>query len=348
MEEAKDMVYISLTFITGIAAGALFKGFLPVACAISSVISAIFALFVLKGRHPYVSAAFLFFSLGVFCSCTEAITYIAPSAGLVGNFALACCDRLKSFIDSIPFVNRTSAPMLKALLTGDKSGMPPELIRNFRVAGASHILALSGMHLGVIYLVLRKILSPIGNSIHAKRIKWALSVTLAGFYTLMTGAGASLVRALLFIVLSETAILLHRKREPVRILFAALTIQVAVSPSVLYSAGFQLSYLAICGIVFLMPIIVGPYKNFKLWKIMAMSIACQMTTAPLTWLYFHSFPLYFLLTNLIAMPISTGIMIISLPTIALSALGICPGLLVKVTDCAVRALSFALEVIAGM
>ena len=348
MEEAKDLVFISLSFTTGIAAGALFKGFLPIACAVSSILSVILVLFVLRSRHPHISVGLLFLSLGIFCACTEALTYVAPEAGFVEKLALNCCERLKVLIDSLPFADKASAPMIKALLTGDRSDIPVELVRNFRAAGASHILALSGMHLGVTYLALRKILCPIGNSPFAKRIKWSLLVTLAGFYTLMTGAGASLVRALLFIVLNETAILLHRHRKPSRILLAALTIQLAANPSALYSAGFQLSYLAICGIVFIMPLLVGPYKKFKLWNMLAMSLACQLTTAPLSWFYFHSFPRHFLLTNIIAMPLSSGIMMISLPTITLSALGICPELLVEVTDYAARSLAFALEVIAGM
>ena len=105
------------------------------------------------------------------------------------------------------------------------------------------------IELGILYLLLLRALQPLGNGLWIRRI-WSVLLVLAAFwYTRATGASPSLVRAFLFILLNESARLLQRKVPPLQVLCGALTLQLALQPSVITSVGFQLSYLAMAGIV---------------------------------------------------------------------------------------------------
>lgn len=176
-----------------------------------------------------------------------------------------------------------------------------------------------------------------------------------GFYTLATGAGPSVTRAFLFILIGETARLKNRYRDIRSTLMAALIIQIALNPSDIRSAGFQLSYMAIAGIAYIYPWMKSLWpegKDFpilrKIWNSICMSVSCQITTGPIAWIYFHSFPTHFLLTNLIAIPLTGIIIPLSLLTLALSSTGICPDILINTTEALIMAMTRALETISLM
>lgn len=267
--------------------------------------------------------------------------------------------RMQSATDSIPFKSPQTGALIKALLTGDRSSLPPEVTKAFRASGASHILALSGLHLGIIYMLVSKTLSLIGNSIQAKRIRSVLVISFCGIYTLATGAGASIVRAFLFILLGETAKLCGRHQSLKQILFASLIIHLTIFPLSAKSVGFQLSYAAIAGIAFIFPWLEGLWPKSGnsvmrwIWKSVALSISCQMTTGPLAYLYFGTFPQYFLLTNLIALPL-TGLLIPSalltliLNSLDLNVLQSCTEWMAYITEAQADLLTWALGIIASM
>lgn len=269
---------------------------------------------------------------------------------------------LEASADSIRFSRPQTNVFIKAILTGERSGMSPDITEIFRKSGASHILALSGLHLGVIYLMISRMLSLTGYSRTALWTRSLLTVLLCGVYTLATGAGPSITRAFIFIVLNECARLTGRYRSTGNILLAALVIQLCISPSSIRSAGFQLSYAAMAGIAFIHPWLKGMWPDEDgakfsrlitrparwMWNSFSMSTACQAATAPLAWIHFGTFPLYFLLTNLIALPL-TGILIPSAAaTLVLSRAEICPDLLVRLTEWLTWLLIGALEIIASM
>lgn len=263
---------------------------------------------------------------------------------------------VKETIDSISFENRNCNALAKALMTGDRSSLTAEVKDSFRKSGASHILALSGMHLGIIYLLLGRVLGILGNTIVSRRIRSLTIIAAAGFYTLMTGAGESLVRAFLFILIAEICRMTGRSSTGLRTLCGALMIQLIITPLAVKSVGFQLSYLAMLGIFTLFPILEAWYPAKKsgtdpmqkTWSLAALSISCQTFTAPLVWFHFRSFPIYFLITNLIAMPLTTIIMILSIGCTILTGLGICPEFLVRADEVAIESLMFCLKVISGI
>lgn len=304
----------------------------------------------------------IFLLAGIFCALCHSLSVGIPEygGGPVASAAAKAVGSLRDTIDAIPYPSATTAPLVKALLTGDRSDLTKEITGIFRDSGASHILALSGLHLGVLYLLLARLSSPLGNSLAARRLRYSLIIASALFYAVMTGGSPSIVRAFLFIAINETARLLGRKRDPVRVLLAALTIQLALRPDVIASVGFQLSYAAMAGIFLLYPTLeriypasdggrwsgLNPFR--KIWNAAMLSISCQAFTAPIVWHYFRTFPKYFILTNLLALPLTSAVMVLSVTTIALSFLGICPGLLTVLNDHAVQALVFCLKVISGL
>lgn len=314
----------------------------------------------LSGRRIFFAGIFIV--TGIFCSLNYHIASGIPEygSGIVSTAAAKAVGHLRATIDAIPYPSETTGPLVKALLTGDKSDLPKEITGIFRDSGASHILALSGLHLGVLYLLLTRLTSPLGNSPKARKSRCSLIIVAALFYSIMTGATPSIIRAFLFITINETARLLGRKREPVRVLLAALTVQLALKPDVISSVGFQLSYMAMAGIFLLYPTMeriypapsgsrlsrFNPFR--KIWNAAMLSISCQIFTGPIAWYYFHTFPKYFILTNLAALPLTSAIMTLSVATIALSFLGICPEPLVILNDHAMQALVFCLEIISGL
>ena len=370
MGEAKDTAGIALFFMAGTAVGEwLVSGPVPpehrhilASASMMLLASAAIAAGLTKTAGPRrtVSVLSLFALAGLLCRVSVSIHGgISVFQGSPPAEALASMSgEFKDLIDSVPYRDSDSAAIIKALISGDRSDVAPRIRDSFRDSGASHILALSGMHLGIIYAILLKMFSVFGNTPAARKARSLSIIAISAWYTAVTGAASSLVRALLFITLSETARLAGRETRPMNIFFVALTIQLALSPGNITSAGFQLSYLAMAGIYILYPKMKswfpgpdsgtmrvqgpnqeqapvpsgrrGPMK--RLWDAAALTIACQAFTAPAAWLHFGTFPEYFIITNLLAVPLSNFIMITSVGVIALSALGICPSFLIDL-DC---------------
>ncbi len=369
MNEARDIVGISVPFAAGVATGAalypLLSGRLPYIIS-SILLILIFITTILvrldkfSGRWLVIAGIFLI--TGIFSSLSHSIASGIPEydSGFISSAAAYAVGTLRSVIDNIPYPSESTAPLVKALLTGDKRDLTKEITGIFRDSGASHILALSGLHLGVLYILLARLTAPLGNSPWIRKLRYSLIIGAALFYSIMTGATPSIIRAFLFITINETAKLLGRKREPVRVLLAALTIQLAIRPDVISSVAFQLSYMAMAGIFLLFPTLDRIYpapsgsklSRFnplrKIWSAAMLSISCQVFTGPLAWYYFHTFPKYFILTNLIALPLTSAIMTLSVATTALSFLGICPEPLVILNDHAMQALVFCLKIISGL
>lgn len=383
MVEARDIMGISVPFAAGVATGAVLcpflSGGLPIITdSILLILICSTTLLVRFGklsdrsgkrlvslsnhRGQRIVFAGIFLLTGIFSSLSYSIASGIPEydSGIVSTAAAKAVGHLRATIDAIPYPSETTGPLVKALLTGDKSDLPKEITGIFRDSGASHILALSGLHLGVLYLLLTRLTSPLGNSPKARKSRCSLIIVAALFYSIMTGATPSIIRAFLFITINETARLLGRKREPVRVLLAALTVQLALKPDVISSVGFQLSYMAMAGIFLLYPTLeriypapsgsrlsrFNPFR--KIWNAAMLSISCQIFTGPIAWHYFHTFPKYFILTNLVALPLTSAIMTLSVATIALSFFGICPDPLVILNDHAMQALVFCLEIISGL
>lgn len=278
----------------------------------------------------------------------------------LASAALNFGERMQEAIEKVPFKNESTCQIIKALLTGEKGGIPDDMTRTFRASGASHILALSGLHLGIIYSIVRLTTRCIGNTAEAKAIRSVIAVCVCGFYTLATGAGASIVRAFIFILIGETARLSGRPTGLRKIMMAAILIHLAIAPSSIKEIGFQLSYAAIAGIAYIFPWLQGFWPGDRhedtaltrcarwIWNSAAMSISCQVTTGPLAYLYFGTFPTQFILTNMIALPLTGLIIPTALVTLAACSMGLNIGILIDGTEWLVTLLCGSLDLLSTM
>ena len=304
------------------------------------------------GRLPATMAALVLAGFFCYC-CARACTPLSSAPA----WTVAALGKFTDAIDACGLKHEGSTALLKALLAGKRDGLDSGTLEAFRRSGASHLLALSGLHLGVIYLIIRRLLFIIGNSRPARLTRSLLAVGLCTAYSAMTGFGASVTRALLFIVLHECGTLLPGRRHSLAGTFCtAITIQLAASPRSIETLSFQLSYLAMLGIVGIAPALRsfypgdgrrrGPVK--RIWDSAALSVSCQITTAPLAWISFGSLPRHFLLTNLVALPLTELLIVVSLPMTALDAAGACPEMLKGLSDFLAQALVWCLEVVSSM
>lgn len=387
MARSWEIAGISVPFTAGVAAGALLTGHAGLTCAEAGAVACVCLLadavllvwLVLSrglgtgrqaaglggGRRRAGRASgdpgtlwllgAMFAVAGVYCHLAACLRGASAPDGAITRMALECAARLRGLIDSMPYAHEQSAALVKALLTGERSSLSRATVLAFRASGASHLLALSGLHLGFIYIIIRRLAHLVPwRGPAAARVRSAAVIAMCGYYVLMTGEGPSIVRAFIYICIREiSGISPERRSDPGRTLLCALVIQLALTPEVLNSIGFQLSYLAMAGITFIMPVMQewyppsrGPLR--RLWDVSALSISCQLLTAPAAWLHFGTFPKYFLLTNLLAMPLCSATMTLSIAAIALYAAGLCPAWLIRADDCCVQLFIRILDIISRM
>ncbi len=199
-----------------------------------------------------------------------------------------------------------------SLLIGEKETLSVDMKDTYARVGAMHVLAVSGLHVGIVYLLFSTVLGFLRKH---KRGKWLfLVICLAGmwFYALLTGLSTSVLRAVVmftFILLSDV---LGRKSNIYNNIALAAFLLLLVNPFFLFHVGFQLSFIAVTGIVYLQPKI-AQWFSFKyrilswLWDLTAVSLAAQLVTFPISVYYFHQFPTYFWLTNMVVIPVATAI-----------------------------------------
>jgi competence protein ComEC len=212
----------------------------------------------------------------------------------------------------------------QALLIGYRDNLDKDLQQTYSNTGIVHVLAISGMHLGLIFWLLNFCLCFLDKNQKTRLLKSIIVLTIIWVFALLTGASGSVMRAAVMFTFMQAANLIHRKPSIYNALAASAFVMMVYHPFILADVGFQLSYIAVIGIVALQKYIYNwiYVKNWwlkKIWNLMAVSIAAQIVAAPICMFYFHQFPNYFLLANLIAIPLSTVVLfeIIALLVVAL-------------------------------
>ena len=214
-----------------------------------------------------------------------------------------------------------------ALILGAKEDLNPEIKQAYSAAGAMHVLAVSGLHVGIIYLILSFLL---GWLRHKKRgrLIYVLTVLLVLWsYALITGFSPSVLRAVTMFSFLLIGHSYYRKTNTYNNLAISAFILLLANPFYIMSVGFQLSYVAVIGILYLQPKI---YKWFtfdnllanKAWAVMSVSLSAQIATFPLTTMYFHQFPTYFFMANLVVIPAAFLILSVGFLMLLFSAIGI--------------------------
>ncbi|MFH0756531.1 MAG: ComEC/Rec2 family competence protein [Bacteroidota bacterium] len=224
--------------------------------------------------------------------------------------------------------------ILKAVCLGDRSGLNENLQQSYARAGGMHVLAVSGLHVGLIWWVLHRLFSILVRLTGREIIRVALITILLWFYAWVTGFSSSVCRSVTMFSLFSLAGLMNQPRAPVNVILLSMFIMLVIHPGRLLDVGFQLSYVAVLSIVTLHPLIskLIRIKNRALrwaWEATAVSLAAQVGTLPLVVHYFHQIPLYALLTNLLVIPLLSCIIALFVISVPLMTSGIAAGSLNK-------------------
>ena len=225
--------------------------------------------------------------------------------------------------------------VIKALLLGQKKDISKDMYDDYASAGVIHILAVSGLHVGIILMLLQLILSPLFRFKHGNVFKTVLIVLFLWCFAIIAGLSPSVIRAVTMFSFLAVALNLKRKTSTLNTLFLSALVILLVQPQFLFSVGFQLSYLAVFSIILLQPklskLIPRPkyYISRILWGVFTVTIAAQIGVLPLSLFYFHQFPGLFFVTNLIIIPFLGIILGYGLLCISLALLGILPSFIAE-------------------
>ena len=305
-----------------------------------------------KNPHSFDYAQYLF-NQGISGSAyLDTIIYLPADINLVNTCKQALEFSRQAILtqlsECIPDLEQLA--IAQALLIGHKGTITPELRANFQKSGAMHVLAVSGLHVGIIYLLISQFLFFLPNKSLTKSIFMILGILS---YALLTGASPSVMRAALMFSLLRIGIASKRNINIYNILAASACLLTLWNPFIILNVGFQLSYAALLSILYFYKKIYLLYisSNWlidKFWQLSAVSIAAQIGTFPLTLFYFNQFPNYFLLSNFIAIPLATIIVYLGIATIAMAYFPYMQSILAKGLSIVLKGLIVCLDWIAEL
>jgi competence protein ComEC len=214
--------------------------------------------------------------------------------------------------------DKDARAVLLAITLGVKDELDNDLQASFSAAGAMHVLAVSGLHVGIIYGIILLFFKRI--KLNSWKRRWwmaSISILFLWTYAFITGLSPSVLRAVTMFSFVAIAKAKNTNSSIYNTLAASAFVLLCWNPYLIMSVGFQLSYLAVFGIVYLQPRFYRllDLNNFwldKIWEISCVSLAAQIATAPLSILYFHQFPTYFLFSNLFVIPAAFAMLIMGL------------------------------------
>ena len=291
--------------------------------------------------------------------------------------------------------NREENSILLAITLGNKSILSREQKEAFSSSGAMHILALSGLHISILFTLFKALLFCFNFSYSSRRIKLFILFVCIIFYGYITGFNTSVQRAIIMIIIYYICVLYGRKYNKSTALCLAAFIILCLSPSLLFSIGFQLSFAAIIGIFYIFPTVnnslepiinkvnnifflettpimyIGSSKSkisvttlyllrglFRcalkaihfiskyLCNTISLSIACQITTLPLCLYYFGSSSNYFIITNLLAIPLATNILYLFVFSFILYPIPFIGDFIANILVCNIKLLNIVVDIFA--
>ena len=237
-----------------------------------------------------------------------------------------------------------------ALTLGYQDLLDDELRQVYSSSGAMHILSVSGLHVGILYVLLSFLLSFLDKRIVTRAIKATILLIFLWLFALLTGLPPCVQRSAMMFSFLVIGDFFNRKSNIYNTLAASAFVLLVINPYNLLDIGFQLSYLAVISIVFFYPYVYGiiyvkSWMLNQVWSLIAVSVAAQFGTFSLCLFYFNQFPNYFLLANLIAIPLSTIALYLSVFLIVVSPIPAFAGLLGKLFSFTISLLNHGLELI---
>lgn len=242
--------------------------------------------------------------------------------------------------------------IIQALLLGQRDDISQETYNNYKNAGAVHILAVSGLHIGILLLLLQFLLRPLELLPKGKTIKLIVLVLLLWCFALLAGFSASIVRAVTMFSFVAYALHLNRPSNTFNILALSMfAILLVVNPMLLFQVGFQMSYAAVFAIVWIYPMLQRLWfpKNRitkKIWQLLSVSVAAQLGVLPISLFYFHQFPALFFISNLLIVPALGLILGMGISTIVLALLDWLPAWFVEIYNSLIGLMNSVIEWVA--
>lgn len=217
--------------------------------------------------------------------------------------------------------------LLLSLVFGFGNELDQEMKDSFSITGTLHVLSVSGMHLALIYALFFRIFKLFGLNL---RLTYLLVLILIWVYAGITGFSASVLRAAVMCSLLITGELTGRLGNPVNALAGSCLVLLVVNPFSLFNPGFQLSYMAVTGIILFQPLFNKLKETRNKWmneirNMITVTVAAQVWTFPVSMMYFGQFPVYFLLANLVIVPFSSALLYVGILYFFFFSIGVCPG-----------------------
>ena len=197
--------------------------------------------------------------------------------------------------------------VVQALLLGQRNDIPKALYKDYQNAGAVHILAISGLHVGVLVLIFQAILLPLTRLPKGKVVRLLVLILLLWGFAFITGLSASVVRAVTMFSFLSYAWCLDRPTSGFNLAALSMLTLLLVKPLFLFQVGFQMSYAAVFAILWLYPKLQAfwspePWLLKKIWSLLTVSVSAQLGVLPISLFYFHQFPTLFFISNLVIVP----------------------------------------------
>ncbi len=239
--------------------------------------------------------------------------YTTTKVTSIYSIATQWRDKALEIIDTyIPMA--TEGGVAKALLLGFKDDLELPIVDAFAHTGTLHVLAVSGLHAGIIYAILLFLTAGLKRFTKGRYLQIVIILFCIWAYAFITGLSASVLRATIMFSIMAIGKLAEKRGNGFNSIYASAFLLLLYNPLLIVNVGFQLSYMAVLGIVFVQPYIRNWYSSKywlvqQIWEITAISLAAQLFTFPLGIFYFNTFPNYFLLSNLIIIPITSLILI---------------------------------------
>lgn len=263
----------------------------------------------------------------IFTAPTQLISLPAPRSTVFG-YAAQLRAHINTQLEAYHFKPDEQA-LINALLLGQRQDISPELTDSYSKAGAIHILAVSGLHVGIVLWLLNIVFKPVVYLKHGRFIKILLILICLWGFAITAGLSASVTRAVTMFSIVAIGINLKRPTNIFNTLAISIFFLLLAKPMFLFDVGFQMSYLAVISIVTFQPLIEQVWQpKFKLvkrtWQIFTVTTAAQLGVAPVSLFYFHQFPGLFFISNLVIIPVLGLILSMGIVVILLSLLKLLP------------------------
>jgi len=245
-------------------------------------------------------------------------------------------------------IEKKAFSVISALVLGDKSHIDDDLYNAYGAAGATHVLAVSGLHVGLIYVIIIWFLKPLFKYKLGRWLGLFLLLLSLWFYAALTGFSPSVLRACTMFTFISFSKIQKQGSNIFNFIAASAVFLLFIKPALIMEVGFQLSYSAVLGILLIQPWLYRQISfkrklSDKAWQITTVSIAAQLGTFPIGMLYFHQFPNYFLISNLFVIPVATLILYLTLALLAFHWLTLVSSALVFSLNFIITALNSAIE-----